>query len=121
MPFQYTLANLLVANPGTVAVLFLDETGETVDMACSEFTPYQMKIVGAYLGIYWRQIVTLMETLPLGAPAMLHIEKDGIHLFVAPLRDGYYLALAQRRPAVVALTRRSLLYACDEIIREIFT
>lgn len=121
MPFQYTLANLLAANPGTVAVLFLDETGETVDMACCDYTPYQMKIVGAYMGIYWRQVLTLFETLPLGQPKVLHIEKEGLNLFAAPIADGYYLALVQRRPAVVALTRRSLIKACDEIVREIFT
>jgi hypothetical protein len=121
MPFQYTLANLLAANEGTVAVLFLDETGETVDMACSEYTPYQMKIVGAYLGIYWRQVSTLLESLTYGEPTVLHMEKGNLHFFAAPLRDGYYLALVQRRPAVVARTRHSLQVACDEIIREIFT
>ena len=38
MPFQYTLANLLAENEGALGVLFLDETGETVDLACAEYT-----------------------------------------------------------------------------------
>lgn len=121
MPFQFTLANLVADNPGTIAVLFLDETGETVDLACADYTPYEMKIVGAYLGIYLRQLGMLTESGLIGPTQLLHIEKEEIHLFAAPLADGYYLALIQRRPAVVARTLRSLRVARDEIIREIFT
>jgi hypothetical protein len=47
MVFQFILANLLANNDRAVGVLFLDGTGETVDLACSEFTPYDMRIVGA--------------------------------------------------------------------------
>jgi hypothetical protein len=121
MPFQYTLANLVADNEGTIGVLFLDETGETVDLACAEFTPFEMKIVGAYLGIYLRQLGILAESKVIGPAELLHIEKEEIHLFAAPLADGYYLALIQRRPAVVARTLRSLRAARDEIVREIFS
>lgn len=121
MPFQYTLANLVAANEGTIAVLFLDETGETVDLACAEYTPYEMKISGAYLGIYLRQLEILRESGVIGTVELLHIEREQIHLFAAPLADGYYLALLQRRPAVVARTLRSLREARDEILREIFS
>lgn len=121
MPFQYTLANLVAANEGTIAVLFLDETGETVDLACADYTPFEMKITGAYLGIYLRQLAILKESGVIGPTELLHIEKDEIHLFAAPLADGYYLALIQRRPAVVARTLRSLRSARDEIVREIFS
>ncbi|MEM9553443.1 MAG: hypothetical protein AAGC60_04235 [Acidobacteriota bacterium] len=120
MPFQYTLANLLADNRGALAVLFLDETGETVDLACSEFTPYEMKIVGAYLGIYLRQIQTMLEANEIGIAQVLHIEKDEIHLFATPLPDDYYLVLVQKRPALVAHSRRTLLAAAAEIAREIF-
>ncbi|MEM9592680.1 MAG: hypothetical protein AAGD06_00345 [Acidobacteriota bacterium] len=121
MPFQYTLANLLADNDGALAVLFLDETGETVDLACSEFTPYEMKVVGAYVGIYLRQLEELTRNGGLGEPEFLHIEKDEIHIFATPLPDGYYLVLLQRRPAMVARSRSTLLGARDEIAREIFS
>jgi hypothetical protein len=49
MAHEYILANLLAENDGAVGTLFLDETGETVDFACSEFGPYQMKVLGAYV------------------------------------------------------------------------
>ena len=121
MPFQYTLANLLAANRGALAVLFLDETGETVDLACADFTPYEMKIVGAYFGIYMRQISEVLSDADFGDTDVLHIERDDLHFFAAALPDGYYLVLVQQRPALVAQARRSLAIACQEITREIFT
>ena len=120
MPFQYTLANLLAENQGALGVLFLDETGETVDLACAEYTPYQMKIVGAYLGIYLRQLTALLESSSFGITEVLHIEKEGVHFFATPLPDGYYLVLVQKRPALIARSRETLLHARDEIRREIF-
>ncbi len=120
MSFQYTLANLLANNERAVAVLFLDETGEAVDVACSEYSPYEMKVVGAYVGIYLRQLRQLLERSKLGQPDFLHIENESIHLYASSLPDGYYLVLVQRRPAVVAQARETLQRARDEIAREIF-
>jgi hypothetical protein len=120
MPFQYTLANLLARNDRAIAVLFLDETGETVDFACSEQTPFQMKLAGAYVGIYLRQLIEVFGQGDFGRAELLHIEKDDIQLHAAPLPDGYYLVLVQKQPALVARARQSLLDARDEIAREIF-
>ncbi len=121
MPFQYTLANLLAHNEGALAVLFLDETGETVELQCAEFTHYQMKLAGAYVGIYLRQLGAMLEAAELGEAELMHIERDDLHLYATPLPDGYYLVLVQRRPALVARARETLIAARDEITRSIFT
>ena len=120
MPFQYTLANLLANNERAVAVLFLDETGETVDYACADQTPFQMKLAGAYVGIYLRQMVETFDSSEFGQAEILHIEKGDLLLYAAPLPDGYYLVLIQKHPALVARARETLLVARDEISREIF-
>lgn len=119
--FQYTLANLLAHNEGAVAVLFLDETGETVDLTFTDVKPFQMKIAGAYVGIYLRQLAVMLSRADLGATEMLHIEKDDIHMYATPLPEGYYLVLVQRRPALVARARETLLKAREEIAQEIFS
>ena len=121
MPFEYTLANLLAHNDGAVAVLFLDETGETVGLSCADSKPFQMKIAGAYVGIYLRQLAGMLGQADLGTTEILHIEKDDIHLYATPLPEGYYLVLVQRRPALVARARETLLNAREEIAREIFS
>lgn len=120
MPFQYTLANLLARNERALAVLFLDETGETVDFACADQAPFQMKLAGAYVGIYLRHLAGALRSSELGRTEILYIERDDLQLHAAPLPDGYYLVLVQRQPALVAKARETLLSARDEIAREIF-
>jgi hypothetical protein len=69
MVFQYVLANLLANNDHALGAIFLDGTGETVDLACgSGYSPYEMKVIGAYLGIYLRQLEKLLATNDLGEP-----------------------------------------------------
>lgn len=117
MPFQYILANLLSENDQAVGVLFLDGTGETVDVVCAGFTPEQLKVVGAYLGIYFRQLDKAMESTDLGGPRMIHIEVQELHIFATALPDEYYLVLVQKRPALVARSRVTLLEAATELGR----
>ena len=121
MPYQYILGNLLSRNEGAVGVLFLDEAGETIDFACSDFSPYQMRVVGAYVGIYLRQMETFLRSEGHGEPRWLHIEKDGLHLYAVPLPDGYYLVLVQRAPALAAAARRALEAAREQLSRALFS
>ncbi len=119
MPFQYIMANLL-AETRAVGVLFLDETGETVDVACSDFTPYEMKVLGAYLGIYLRQIGDFLTSNEMGNPRVIHIEKERLHIFATQLPDEYYLVLVQRPPAVLARSRQHLASAARELTAQLF-
>lgn len=120
MPFQYILANLLANNDRAVGVLFLDPSGETIDLACSEFTPYQMRILGAYLGIQLRQVDRVLEDNSLGEPALLHIEQENLHVYAAVLAESYYLVLVQRPPARVAETHRRLAEAAELLQAQLF-
>lgn len=114
------LANLIANNKDALGALFLDGTGETVDLACSELAPYEMKVVGAYLGIYLRRFEKLLTAGDLGDLRVLHIEKRDVHIYVVPLPDGYCLALVQRHPALVSQARSSLSEAVDQLKRELF-
>ena len=120
MPFHYVLGNLLAQNEGAVGVLFLDDTGETIDLDCSDFSPYQARVTGAYLGIYLRQLERFLASSRLGEPRLVHVEKEGLHLYAKALPDGYYLVLVQRQPAVVARARQSLDDACAQLVQALF-
>ena len=120
MPYHYVLANLLAHNEGAVGVLFLDDSGETVDLACSEFSPYQMKVLGAYVGIYLRQAQQFLGEVGQGRTCWLHIEKEALHLYARPLPDGYYVVLVQRSPALTGRAHRTLDLACEQLSRELF-
>ncbi len=120
MPFQYVLANLLAAIPDAVSVLFLDDAGETVEMACSEYRPFDMQVLGAYVGIYRQRIAGIVDGAEMGTTHLFHIERDQLHVHVAALPDGYSLALVQRRPTLVGEARRKLEGAAEELRREVF-
>ena len=120
MVFQYVLGNLLAQNERALGALFLDGSGETVDLACADFSPYEMRVIGAYLGIYLRHVERLLSSSRLGTPTLMMIEKRALHIHVVSLPDGYFLALVQRPPALVARVRRSLLEAAEQLKRELF-
>ena len=119
MSFEYILANLL-ANTNAVGVLFLDNTGETVDVVCSDFTPYEMRVLGAYLGIYLNQMGSFVERVAMGTPKLVHIEKERLHIYALPLPEGYFLVLVQKRPSLVGKARAQLDKAASELIAELF-
>lgn len=121
MPFQYILGNLLANNHGAVGAIFLDPSGETIDLACADFTPYQMRVLGAYLGIQLRQVERIMTSNWLGEPRLMHLEMTNLHVHAVPLPDGYYVALVQRPPVQVAIARRELLAAAEQLTAELFT
>jgi predicted regulator of Ras-like GTPase activity (Roadblock/LC7/MglB family) len=118
--FHTILTDLLNTNKDALGVLFLDGTGETVDLACSDFSPEDMKIVGAYLGIYLRSFEKLLAANGLGELQVVHIEKRGLHIYMAPMPDEYCLALVQRHPALVGQARASLGKAVELLRHELF-
>lgn len=120
MPFQYILANLLADTEGAVGVLFFDETGETVDLASSELAPYDLRVLGAYLGITLRQLRRALDDTGAGDPQLLHVERSGLHVHAVALPDGYTLAVVQRPPALTARLRMGLIAAAEELERQVF-
>jgi hypothetical protein len=120
MPFEYILAQLVADNDRAVGAMFLDDRGEAIDFACAESSPYEMKVAGAYLGIYLRNLGRFLTASEMGTPQVLHIERDGIHIHVTTLPDGYCLALMQRPPALVARARQTLAAAAEQLSRELF-
>ena len=120
MPFDNVLANLLSINDGAVGVLFLDDSGETVGSATGDYEPQAMKLLGAYVGIYLRQVKRFLEPEHYGELQLIHIENRGLHVFARPLPDGYFVLLAQRTPALTAVARASLEDARSLLGRELF-
>jgi hypothetical protein len=120
MPSQYVLANLLAESPDALGVIFLDDSGETIDLASVEYAPFDLQIIGAYLGIYLRQLGEITEAGELGAPKFMHFELEKANLYLTTLPDGYYLAMVQKTPALLSAARRTLTRAAEELRREVF-
>lgn len=121
MSFVGVLNRLVESSPGGLAALFLDESGEVVEMVSTDLPEEEIRVVGAYLGIHLRQIRRVLEDAHAGSPEALHLEKDALHVHALPLPEGYYLVLVQRRPAPVAIGRRRLVEAADALRQEAFS
>ncbi len=120
MSFHYILGNLLANNERAAGALFLDGAGEAVDYACAAFTPYDMRVLGAYLGIYLRQLERFLSGNDMGSPRLVHIEKKAAHIYAIPLPDGYCVALVQHQPGLVGHARQSLVDAAEQLRSELF-
>ncbi len=120
MPFSYVLANLIARTDRCLGALFLDPSGETIELSCTEISPYQLRILGAYLGIHLRQLDRIAGSNALGEPTVLQIELDGLIVMAAPMPEGYYLVLVQRPPVRSAVARRELLKSAELLRQEAF-
>ena len=120
MPLHYILANLVANNDRAVGALFLDDAGETVDFACTDIPPHELRVAGAYLGIYLRNLARMLVDGEMGPPRVMHIEKGGIHIHVMVLPEGYCLALLQRPPALVGQARKTLQAAVEQVRQKVF-
>ncbi|MCP4201391.1 MAG: hypothetical protein GY769_05585 [bacterium] len=121
MPFNYVLADLLARVPGAVAVAFLDDSGETIEVATTDYSPEELKIFGAYFGISLRQARTLLEPTELGDPDLIHLRQGDVNVHAVCLPDEYYLVLLQSSPASTGVARRYLKSAVADLERELFS
>ncbi len=121
MPFHYVLADLLARVPGAVAVLFIDDSGETISVATTGYSPEELKIFGAYFGIGLRQGRLSLGTSPLGEPEWVHLRHEKMNVHAICLPDGYFLVLLQSHPALTGLAQRHLRSAIADLDRELFS
>ena len=120
MPFEYILADLLAKNENALGAMFVDDNGESVDVVCTDSSPNDMKVIGAYVGIHLRQLYRFVPEETFGELRLMHFENRGLHLYCSPLPEGYFLVLAQRGPSLSFRGRQSVAEATTQLKRELF-
>jgi predicted regulator of Ras-like GTPase activity (Roadblock/LC7/MglB family) len=117
--FQYLLTNLLVDVPGAQGVVFLDSEGESVELVSRQATPYELKLEGAYHGIFLRQAARLAELTGAGGLERLAIGGSQLQVMSRALKGVYYLVLIMEPWAPVGIAGEALTRATDDFNREI--
>lgn len=120
MPFQYVLGDLLAKNPRALGALFLDPAGEAIELVSTGLSSYELRVLGAYLGIHLRQVERILGSSWLGVARALSIELENMHVQASPLPDGYYLVVVERSPVQFAASRREIERAGELLRRELF-
>ncbi len=119
MAFQYLLNNLLVDVPGAQGAIFLDPEGESVEFVSRRATPYELKLEGAYHGIFLRSATRLADLMGAGGLERLSIGGSEMRVMSRALKDGYYLVLVMEPGSSVAVAGAALAKASEAFNREI--
>jgi hypothetical protein len=117
MPFHYLLTNLLVDVPSAIGAIFLDPEGEAVEWVSRHDDPYQLKIEGAYQGIFKRKLEALAGDL--GGLRAYAIEGEHLVALTHALPQGYYVVLVLDRSGSRAHAMHHLRRTARVLAREI--
>jgi predicted regulator of Ras-like GTPase activity (Roadblock/LC7/MglB family) len=120
MPFQYLLTNLLVDVPGAQGAVFLDPEGEAVELVSQSATPYELKLEGAYHGIFLRRAGQLARLAGAGSLERLAIAGSVVQVMSRALKGGYYLVLVMEAGTSIALAGEAMQRTSDALNREIY-
>ena len=92
--FRLILDELLVTTHGALAALFLDYEGETVALVCDrDLSDHNLRILGAYQGIFLDQLRTLCGNADAGEPRRFKLQFREMAVLSYDVRDGYYVVL----------------------------
>jgi hypothetical protein len=92
--FRLILDELLVTTHGALAALFLDFEGETVALVCDrDLSDHNLRILGAYQGIFLMQLRTMCANTGAGEPRRFKIQFAEKSVLSYDVKDGYYVVL----------------------------
>ena len=94
--FQQILLELLQSIDGALGALFLDWEGESVEVITErpfDADDHDLRVIGAYQGIFRAQLRKLCEEMDAGHPQRLKMEFEKTKVLTCDLKDGYYLVL----------------------------
>jgi predicted regulator of Ras-like GTPase activity (Roadblock/LC7/MglB family) len=117
--FLRILDELLTSTDGSIAALFLDYEGETVELLChGDLAKDDLKIIGAYQGIFLMQLKRVCTGLDVGEPQRFKIEFAKTKVLSCDLRDGYYVVLVMDSAANEGVAWHRLASCREALIAE---
>lgn len=106
----------MAAVPGAIGVMFLDYEGETVEMLGErpfELSDDDLRIIGAYQGIFLTQLRDLCVQLQAGGLRRFKLDFATARVFTFALTDGYYVVFVTESASNEAMVWRQL-FKCRE-------
>ncbi len=119
--FRRILHELVLSTPGAIGALFLDHEGETVEMLHDrpfEAEDHDIKVMGAYQGIFLMHLRELCERTSIGTPHRFKVEFAAAKVLSRDLKDGYYLVFLVDRTANEGVAWRNLERCRGQLLAE---
>lgn len=120
--FRKILHELLASTPGAIGAVFLDHEGETVELLHDrpfEAEDHDIKVMGAYQGIFFMLLRELCDRVEAGRPERFKVEFAAAKVLSWDMKDGYYLVLLVDSHASEGLAWRQLAHCREKIMAEI--
>ncbi|MGH9457705.1 MAG: roadblock/LC7 domain-containing protein [Thermoanaerobaculia bacterium] len=117
MPFKRILDQLVDGVDGALAAVFIHDDGETVETV-GTLSDYDLKVIGAYQGIFLTRVKALCKALDHGEPQRLKIEWNGSKILNCPIDEEYSVVLVVTPESNEGLAWRALLRGRDRIRQE---
>ena len=121
MIFRNILRDLLTSFPGAIGAMFLDQQGESVEVTTErpfDADDHDLKVIGAYVGIFLAQLHRICQTLEAGRPRRFKLQFLLTTILSCDLRDGYYLVLVVEAGTNEGLAWRRLEACRDRLLAE---
>lgn len=117
--FRLILHEMLATTHGALAALFLDYEGETVELVCEhDLNDHDLRILGAYQGIFLTRLRTLCSHAGAGDPQRFKIEFPAVSVLSFDVKDGYYVVLLIDSSANEGLAWRKLEKCREKLLVE---
>jgi predicted regulator of Ras-like GTPase activity (Roadblock/LC7/MglB family) len=119
--FQRILRSLVAATHGALGAIFLDFEGETVEVVTErplDADIHDLRVIGAYQGIFLTRLRDISDRLPIGRPLRFKIEFERTSILACDLKEGYYLVLVIDHDANEGMAWRRMEACRNEVIRE---
>jgi len=119
VPFQRELDVIVHAVPGVRGVILVDFEGEAVIGATNGISNYDLKVIGAYGGIFRDQIRRLCRETNLGMPLTFSINGSECRIISEGLKDGYHLVLVAETSVQIPVATECLRACAAKLAHEL--
>ena len=119
MPFQHELDAIVRDVRGAVGAILVDFEGEAVITSRNGISAYDLKVVGAYGGIFFENLRKVATETRAGTPSMYSIDGSGCRILCSPLKDGYHLVLVGSENIHLAIAAERLRACAARLIHEL--
>jgi hypothetical protein len=117
--FADVLRELVLNTDGAIAAIFLDQEGEAVQVIGEDFLRDELKVIGAYQGIFVAEARKICSEMNHGRLQRLKVDWRGSTMLNRLLPDGYYLVIVLCSGSSEAMAWEELERCSEKLRREL--
>ncbi len=118
MPFKKIMKELVEGTPGAGGAIFVDWEGEAVEQYSLDGDSYRLKVIGAHKGVMLKLIDDAQKAINNDTVNSVTIRMNNFHVLMAPVKEGYFVAMTLDSNAVLSKGHYMLRKAVEALAKE---